>query len=205
MKLLKKINKGFILTVIVLILLSIYLSNQEKAKETDKKEISQKCEQYIDFTNKYAVLPEDMQALTKEISNTELEKYKNEIKQELKKQMIENEQAVDLQYQILTSILENNIKKDSIVTQVSRRMIDKPQYVFDCDQVQVTFQSRISIEEKYLENDNDTEEDAKTRNTTYMTQNDQINLQKVDGEWKIVYSNLQFYSNKEYYTETISL
>ena len=205
MKLLKKINKGFILTVIVLILLSIYLSNQEKAKETDKKEISQKCEQYIDFTNKYAVLPEDMQALTKEISNTELEKYKNEIKQELKKQMIENEQAVDLQYQILTSILENNIKKDSIVTQVSRRMIDKPQYVFDGDQVQVTFQSRISIEEKYLENDNDTEEDAKTRNTTYMTQNDQINLQKVDGEWKIVYSNLQFYSNKEYYTETISL
>ena len=121
MKLLKKINKGFILTVIVLILLSIYLSNQEKAKETDKKEISQKCEQYIDFTNKYAVLPEDMQALTKEISNTELEKYKNEIKQELKKQMIENEQAVDLQYQILTSILENNIKKDSIVTQISRR------------------------------------------------------------------------------------
>ena len=205
MKLLKKINKGFILTVIVLILLSIYLINQEKAKETDKKEISQKCEQYIDFTNKYAVLPEDMQALTKEISNTELEKYKNEIKQELKKQMIENEQAVDLQYQILTSILENNIKKDSIVTQISRRMIDKPQYVFDGDQVQVTFQSRISIEEKYLENDNDTEEDAKTRNTTYMTQNDQINLQKVDGEWKIVYSNLQFYSNKEYYTETISL
>ena len=119
--------------------------------------------------------------------------------------MIENEQAVDLQYQILTSILENNIKKDSIVTQISRRMIDKPQYVFDGDQVQVTFQSRISITEKYLENDNDTEEDAKTRNTTYMTQNDQINLQKVDGEWKIVYSNLQFYSNKEYYTETISL
>lgn len=205
MKLLKKINKGFILTVIVLILLSIYLSNQEKAKETDKKEISQKCEQYIDFTNKYAVLPEDMQVLKQEISNTELEKYKNEIKQELKKQMIENEQAVDLQYQILTSILENNIKKDSIVTQISRRMIDKPQYVFDGDQVQVTFQSRISITEKYLENDNDTEEDAKTRNTTYMTQNDQINLQKVDGEWKIVYSNLQFYSNKEYYTETISL
>ena len=205
MKLLKKINKGFILTVIVLILLSIYLINQEKAKETDKKEISQKCEQYIDFTNKYAALPEDMQVLKQEISNTELEKYKNEIKQELKKQMIENEQAVDLQYQILTSILENNIKKDSIVTQISRRMIDKPQYVFDGDQVQVTFQSRISIEEKYLENDNDTEEDAKTRNTTYMTQNDQINLQKVDGEWKIVYSNLQFYSNKEYYTETISL
>lgn len=205
MKLLKKINKGFILTVIVLILLSIYLINQEKAKETEKKEISQKCEQYIDFTNKYAVLPEDMQVLKQEISNTELEKYKNEIKQELKKQMIENEQAVDLQYQILTSILENNIKKDSIVTQISRRMIDKPQYVFDGDQVQVIFQSRISITEKYLENDNDTEEDAKTRNTTYMTQNDQINLQKVDGEWKIVYSNLQFHSNKEYYTENISL
>ena len=203
MKILRKINKGFILTVIVLVALSIYLINLEKQRETDKKEIEKVCEQYIEFTNKYVVLPEANQKFTQQISDTELNKYKEELKTELKKQMIDNEDAVDLQYQILASTLEGNFSKNSIVTNISRTITDKPKYEFDGDQVQVTFAAKLSKTEKYLENDNDTEEDAKTRNNTQNTYYDQINLQKVDGEWKIVYSNLQFYSSNGAATDMI--
>ena len=195
MKILRKINKGFILTVIVLVVLSIYLINLEKQRETDKKEIEKACEQYIEFTNKYVVLPEENQKLTQQISDTELNKYKEELEAKLKEQMIDNKDAVDLQYQILVSTLEGNFSKNSIVTNISRTITDKPKYEFDGDQVQVTFTAKLSKTEKYLENGDDTEEDAKTRSNTQDTYNDQINLQKVDGKWKIVYSNLQFYSS----------
>lgn len=202
MKILRKINKGFILTVIVLVALSIYLINLEKQREVDKEEIKKVCEQYIEFTNKYVVLPEEMQTLKQDIPDTELEKYKEELKTELKKQMIENEDAVDLQYQILASTLEGNFSKNSIVTNISRTITDKPKYEFDGDQVQVTFTAKLSKTEKYLENDDNTE-DAKTRNNTQNTYNDQINLQKVDGKWKIVYSNLDFNSGRGNSTDMI--
>lgn len=195
MKIVKKINKGFILTLIVLVALSIYLIKLEKQREVDKEEILKICEQYIEFTNKYVVLPEGEQKLPQQISDTELDKYKEELQTKLSEQMIDNKDAVDLQYQILVSTLESNFSKNSIVTSISRTMKDKPKYEFDGDQVQVTFTAKLSKTEKYLENENDTEEDAKTRNNTQNTYNDQINLQKVDGKWKIVYSNLEFYSS----------
>lgn len=201
MKILKKINKGFILTVIVLVALSIYLINLEKQREADKKEIEEVCEQYIEFTNKYVVLPEEYQKLTQQISDTELNKYKEELETKLKEQMIDNKNAVNLQYQILASILDGNFSKNSIVTNISRTITDELKYEFDGDQVQVTFTAKLSKTEKYLENDDDTEEEAKTRNNTQNTYNDQINLQKVNGEWKIVYSNLQFYSSNGAYTD----
>ena len=203
MKILRKINKGFILTVIVLVALSIYLIKLEKQREVDKEEILKICEQYIEFTNKYVVLPEENQKLTQQITETELNEYKEELRTKLSEQMIDNKDAVDLQYQILVSTLEGNFSKNSIVTSISRTMKDKPKYEFDGDQVQVTFTAKLSKTEKYLENENDTEEDAKTRNNTQDTYLDQINLQKVDGKWKIVYSNLQFYSNSGVSTGTI--
>ena len=203
MKILRKINKGFILTVIVLLALSIYLIKLEKQREIDKEEILKICEQYIEFTNKYVVLPEENQKITQPISDTELDKYKEELKTELKNQMIDNEDAIELQYQMLVSTLESNFSKNSIVTNISRTMKDKPKYEFDGDQVQVTFTAKLSKTEKYLENDNDTEEAAKTRNNTQDTYIDQINLQKVDGKWKIVYSNLEFYSSSGSATDMI--
>ena len=149
------------------------------------------------------MLPEENQKLTQQITDTELNKYKEELRTKLSEQMIDNEDAVDLQYQILVSTLEGNFSKNSIVTNISRTITDKPKYEFDGDQVQVTFASKLSKTEKYLENEDDTEEDAKTRNNTQNTYSDQINLQKVNGEWKIVYSNLDFYSGRGNSTDMI--
>jgi len=63
MKFLSKINKGLVLTIIVLIILSIYLANIEIKRKSAKPEIEKVVKEYIALTNEYAVLPEEMQKL----------------------------------------------------------------------------------------------------------------------------------------------
>lgn len=66
MKLLKKINKGLVLTVIVLLALIIYIVTVEISRNKEKPNIEAACKNYIETINKYAVLPEDAQKLYKE-------------------------------------------------------------------------------------------------------------------------------------------
>lgn len=197
MKILKKINKGFILTVIVILLLCIYLNNVEKQRETDKSEILKACEQYIDLTEGYIVLPEEMQKLPQNIEKQDLEKYKQEIKTGLKQVMIQNDPAIELQYQILDNIIENDIGTNAVTTKFERTITSKPSYEFDGDQVTVSFKSNVTITEKYLNE----KQEEKTRSNSFSTNYDEIILQKVEGQWKIVYSNLQFNKNG-YYTNS---
>lgn len=65
MKIWKKINKGFLLTLIVLLALIIYLVGVEEQRKEDKTNIQKVTEEFIEFTDKYTVLPEEMQTLTK--------------------------------------------------------------------------------------------------------------------------------------------
>ena len=61
MKFLKKINKGFILTIIVIVLLVIHLVNVEAKRSTEKPHIEKTAKEYIELVDKYAILPEEYQ------------------------------------------------------------------------------------------------------------------------------------------------
>ena len=52
MKILRKINKGLILTIIVLIALVLYFNNLEKQREAEKTDIKATCEEFIKLTFK---------------------------------------------------------------------------------------------------------------------------------------------------------
>ena len=52
MKTLKKINKGLILTILVLIVLILYFNNLEKQRDKDKPDIKKACEDFIELTDK---------------------------------------------------------------------------------------------------------------------------------------------------------
>ena len=107
MKILKKINKGLILTIIVLVALITYLTNVEKQRESDKQDIRKVCEEYIALTDKYVVLPEDMQTFTGKISKENEERLKKQLREELEKQMINNEEAIEIQNGYLFDELKN--------------------------------------------------------------------------------------------------
>lgn len=198
MKKLKKVNKGAILTLIVLLILTIYLVNLEKQREEEKVQIKNICEKYIEFTDKYTVLPEELQKLPIQITQKQTEDYKKEMETELKKLMISNEEAVELQYQILVSILKEGYNTNEIKRKTERQIIKISGYEFEGNQVTVTFKSKVKNTTKYLNQNNEEQE----RQDTFETFEDEIMLQKVDEEWKIVYTNLQYDDYNSYSVDT---
>lgn len=190
MKSLRKINKGLILTIIVLLALIVYLHGVEKQRNADKKDIQEACENFIEFTDKYLVLPKEMQELTgTELENKEEEQAK-EMKNELEKIMIQNEETVKMQYRVLLETLRNGYKTIDRRTNLERKIIKISSYEFDGNQVTVKFTSNVKNTTKNIALENQEE----NRNS-FDTYNDEIILKKIGGQWKIVYSNLQYDNN----------
>ena len=50
MKILKKINLGLVLTIIVVLAVGIYSINVEGQRKNSKEEIRKSCEEYIDLS-----------------------------------------------------------------------------------------------------------------------------------------------------------
>lgn len=199
MKILKKINKGLLLTIVVIAILVIYLTNLEKQREADKTDIKKSCEDFIAFTDEYVVLPEDMQTYTGEISKEDKEKTEIQLKDALKEQMVDNDKAIEIQYEYLLDKLENGYKTENEVKTKNKRTITKiSNYEFDGKQVTVTL--RTSTETTYKYKDEFTGEE-KERKNTITSPSDEIVLQKVEGKWKIVYSYLQFDVGNNSYNE----
>lgn len=199
MKIWKKINKGFLLTLIVLLALIIYLVGVEEQRKEDKTNIQKATEEFIEFTDKYTVLPEEMQTLTEKISKEKVEKYETEMKTKLEDLMISNEEAVKIQNQILVSNLENGYSQGEIKSKQERKITKITSYEFDGDQVTVTFNSKLETNTKYLNEENEEQERKKSLDII----GEEVVLQKVDGEWKIVYSNLRYEDYGNYYEDTM--
>ena len=197
MKILKKINKGLLLTIIVVAVLVIYLTNLEKQREADKTDIKKACEDFIALTDEFVVLPEDMQTYTGEISKENEEKIETQLKEALKKQMVDNDKAIDIQYEYLVDKLQNGYETENEVKTKNKRTITKISgYEFDGNQVTVTLKTSTETTYKYKEDFTGEEKERKDTNTSL---SDEIVLQKVDGKWKVVYSYLQFDVGNNYY------
>lgn len=185
----KKINKGFILTIIVLIILIIYLVGVEKQREADKTEIKNACEEFVDLTNKYLVLPEEMQSLTDKITEEQEKEYGEEAEKALKNIMVDNTEAIKIQHQFLIQALKNGYNlTDELRTKYERDILEITSYEFEGNTVTVTFSSNVEIETKYLNYLNQ----EQTKALSFTAPSDEIMLEKVDGKWKVVYSNLQY-------------
>ncbi len=195
MRSLRKINKGAILTIIVLLVLIIYIVCQEVSRAQEKENIKKSCEEYIEFMDKYSTLKEQYQTIKPSISDEELKKYIEEFKNELKQYAISNENVIDIQAMAFrTNIEEFELSGNSVTTKFDRQVKRVKKYVFDGDQVTVTLENEVKKEVKTL--DVMTEEEQ-TENKEFNSKNDEITLKKKDGKWKVVYANLQYISNDE--------
>ncbi len=209
MNLLKKINKGLILTIIVLLILGIYLFVVESKRNEAKPEIEEIVKEYIAIVNKYSVVPEDMQKIQVPTSNEEftrineemdkkVDEYLNKYEAELKEKMIDNKEVVDMQKDAMKCFLDNaNNYFQEVVTKYNREIVKIRKYAFDEDQVTVTLETSTEIENKYLDEGNE-----KVRKENPTSKDETITLQLVDGKWKVVYADLIYYNNlaKEPYT-----
>ena len=189
MKIWKKINKGLILTVIVLIILIIYLEQVEKQRELDKTAIKTACNEYIDMVNNFIVLPEEMQEHAQNLTQEDKNKVQENINNELKKVMIDNEDAIELQSQFIQELVEQSNQYQTI-TNCEKSIDEISSYDFDGDQVVVSFSSNLNTTYKSINTETNEEEEKQNINSSH---GEEITLQKVDGEWKIVYSYLDYY------------
>lgn len=196
MKVLKKINKGLILTIIVLAALLIYISGVEKQRNADKPDIRKACEEFIALTDKYVVLPEDMQKT--EVSEEKVNEYVNQMKNDVEKVMISNTEALKIQEQVIENNLRDSYNALDVRSKVSRKIKKINGYEFDGNQVTVKLNNQVEIVTKVF---NEIESTKETE--TFEASSDEIILQKVDGKWKIVYSNLQFDGSNRYYSDDI--
>ena len=83
----------------------IYISGVEKQRNADKPDIRKACEEFISLTDKYVVLPEDMQK--SEVSEEKVNEYVNQMKSDVEKVMISNTEAVKIQEQVIENNLRN--------------------------------------------------------------------------------------------------
>lgn len=196
MKVLKKINKGLILTIIVLAALLIYISGVEKQRNADKPDIRKACEDFILLTDKYVVLPDDMQK--SEVSEEKVNEYVNQMKSDVEKVMISNTEAVKIQKQVIENNLRDSYNALDVRSKVSRKIKKINGYEFDGNQVTVKLKDQVEIVTKVFD-----EIDSTKETETFDASNDEIILQKIDGKWKIVYSNLQFDGSNRYYSDDI--
>lgn len=194
MKVLKKINKGLILTILVLIVLVIYFSNLEKQRASDKTDIKKACESFIELTDKYSVLPEELQTLKGEVPEDKVKEYTNQMKKDLTEIMIDNQESVNIQQKILEESLRNGYSEGQVRTNWSRKIQKVSSYQFEKNQVTVSLKDNI---EETIKTSDGIEEYNK--NNEFEASKDEIVLQKVNGKWKVVYANLLFDDNTSYY------
>lgn len=213
MNLLKKINKGLILTIIVLLILGIYLFVIETKRNASKTDIESAVKEYIEIVNKYVVVPEEMQRIQVATNNEEFRRINEEMdkkenehlnryEEEMKTKMIENKEVVSMQKDTLNNFLDNtNNYFQTIVTKYNKEVVKIRKYAFDNDQVTVTLETKTEVENKYLDNG-----EEKIKKETSNDKSETITLQLVEGKWKIVYADLIYYSGNEKaaYTTMIS-
>lgn len=167
MKKLQKINKGVLLTIIVLIILLSYLIQVEAMRNAQKEEILASCKEYISIIDQYSV---------------KTEKEVEEAKNKLKEIMIDKEVATNLQMKQLREVVKKATQGELKVTSIKREIKNVKSYEFDAEQVKVTLYCKIIKETTNLEGN----KDSQTNYNTY-----EITLKKEQNRWKVVYSDLQ--------------
>lgn len=206
MRILKKINKGVVLTCIVLIILIVYLFNIEIKRNNDKPEIERACRDYIELINKYAVTPEsaskvyaiegfseEEQKAKKDLLDSAISSNMSAFELGLKDKMIDNELAIRMQKDRVENFVQYNSNAFvSTLTEFNKEIIKVKKFSFDENQVIVTLNTKTETETKYL--------DSLSGNKEVSKKNDQVaeesmTLQKVNGIWKVVYADLNLETN----------
>ena len=203
MKFIKKLNKGLLLTVIVLLVLIIYLINIETKRNAEKPQIEQAVKEYIELIDKYAVMPEKYQKiygysfledekLQKEQEDA-IAEYLKKFEEDIKEKTIDNENVIKMQKDLVKELInQKNDFTKSVISKYERKIVKIKTFAFDDDQVTVAFDSEVNTESKYLD---DGQELSKLDTQKY--ENESVTLKHVNDKWKIVYSDLSVYSNMD--------
>ncbi len=184
MRTLSKINRGAILTAGVLLVVISYLITNAMLQNSEKPVIRQICEAYVQKEISYNMLPTEYRTDKPAMSAVALEKYLTMMKADIIAFYPSNEQFYRFVIQNITGDLTNQSKGSGVVFSYTKTIIRYDEMLFDGDTVDVRFTCNTVMEAQAQGIGSTVKE--KTSSETQ----DNVILQKIDGQWKVVYASI---------------
>ncbi len=191
MKILKKLNRGAILSFIILVCLIGYLIYVAIINGIDIPKIKDVCEKYIETEISYKMLPKQHRVEKPIITQSELNLYIENMQKDIKAFYTKEEQSSKYIIDTLAASLIAQSKGSGVVFDFKKEIIEYNDIVFDNDTVTVNFTTNNNFEGQNANNPT-----SKVAPTITQT-NDNLILQKINSEWKIIYSNLNSPNEQE--------
>ena len=188
MKVLKKINKGVLLSILVLIILITYIIIVEVRRIGEKDQIKEVCTKYIEFENKYSVMPNEYWSNKESINKDD---YKKEMANALKEIMIDNEKIYNQQKNIVEDKLEESLLDYNILVKKESKKLNFKSFNFDSDQVEVVIENVLEKETKIIPMDEPININEAVSDNKSEKYDDIITLKRENGVWKVVFADIE--------------
>ena len=179
----KKVNRGLMLTLCVLIAVAVYLAVLSSMQNAEKPQIKNVCEQYLQTEIKYEMLPKEYRSVSTQMPKDEAEKYEAQMEKDIKA-FCSDGQTLKIKLKSLRSGIESQAEGQGKVISFEKKIKDI-KYTFDKDSVEVEITSDSTYEGPNSNGKLTLRGKVKGETT------DSIILQKKDGKWKVVYSDIQ--------------
>lgn len=193
MKNLKKINIGLVLAIIAVLSVVIYCVGLEQSRKKDKEVIKKVCEQFIDITDKYAVIPGDVseELKSKPAKDIKLDNYENNLISDFKG-IMKNEALLNNQkVQLVEKMKSQLMSPYKVKVEFDRSIVKFTSFKFNSNQVIVEIKSKVTVKEQNLE-----EQSNNINQSSFDNDGEVIVLEKINNEWKVVSSDLSYDSFK---------
>lgn len=193
MKYLSKINRGAILTAVVVLTVICYLVTTGIIQNNEKPRIKQVCETYLQQEVAYNLLPAAYRVDKPDMPMTVLNDYLAEMKKNIIAFYPSNEQYYKFVIDTRTADLTSQAKGTGIVYQYEKTITKYKDIIFNGNTVNVAFTTSTTMEAKDLYGTGSTIKEKITAEV-----DDNIILQKIDGVWKVVYATINRPTNNGY-------
>lgn len=183
MKYLSKINRGAIFTAAVILAVIGYLIVNSIIQSREIPAIKQISESYIQAEIKYNMLPAQYRQEDPQIPETELDSFLAKMKSDIVAFYPQQEQYYKFAVDNRSNDLMSQAGGNNVVFQYTKTIVEYESIIFDKDIVDVKILTNSTIEAEGLNPVGSLNREKVTQETQ-----DNIILQKIDGEWKVIYA-----------------
>ncbi len=184
MSFIKKINRGLLCFVVVILFVLAYLISVSVSRNAEKPAIKSAISDFMDTYYQYTMLPEKYRAVGATMPEEEFKSYLNKMQTDIEK-FFETKEYATYTKNKLTQVLSNQSQAGSIIVK-NEYKITRYDFSYTDHIVTVNILSTVSSENI-----------GKQRNQNSTTVNDTVSLKLTGGKWNILSANITDNSNQE--------
>ena len=183
-KLFRNINRGFLVTAVVILLVNIYLIGLNIYQSKSEPAIKSACESFVTADAAWRIVPDKFVGEATVTPDAELQKFADSLRSDISTYYIDNDLILDNAVSTVSDYLRVQDYRGIFMTAYENSIIKFDSITFRDNTATVHFTSRITVD--FLDTSAGS---AETDHVSDMAANQMI-LQKEDGIWKVVYAYL---------------